>query len=143
MSRLVGTFAYVPPEMFSGGHFSDRSDIWALGIILWEIGQRLTTGYYEHPYSQLKLSREFQILFQTAVNDVRCVWAPDVPPAWKALTEKCWEKNPEERPSILQIEEDFATLQSSLGESTPWISVGNNNRQKNIEREEAKKQNHV
>jgi serine/threonine protein kinase len=37
MNRLCGTFAYVAPELYSGGSYTDKSDVFSASIVLWEI----------------------------------------------------------------------------------------------------------
>ena len=44
MSKMCGTYAYLGPEMFHGGVFSEKTDIWAFGITMLEILTR------ERPY---------------------------------------------------------------------------------------------
>jgi serine/threonine protein kinase len=33
---LRGTLRYLAPELFDGGRYTTRSDLWALGVVLWE-----------------------------------------------------------------------------------------------------------
>ncbi len=43
---LRGTLRYLGPELFDGGHYSAQSDLWALGVVLWEalLGRAAVTG---------------------------------------------------------------------------------------------------
>ena len=41
MLTNIGTFFYKAPEMFLGGGYDERADLWALGVTLY----RLVTGY--------------------------------------------------------------------------------------------------
>lgn len=34
---FCGTVDYVPPEIVEGSHYDERVDIWALGILLYEL----------------------------------------------------------------------------------------------------------
>jgi serine/threonine-protein kinase len=43
---LRGTLRYLAPELFDGGAYSVQSDIWALGVVMWEtlLGRSAITG---------------------------------------------------------------------------------------------------
>lgn len=43
---LRGTLRYLAPELFDGGQYSAQSDLWALGVVLWEalIGRSAVSG---------------------------------------------------------------------------------------------------
>lgn len=58
--QLVGTFAYMSPEQFSAGIIDQRTDIWALGILLFEA----LTG--SKPFSGENAA---EIMFQIFNND--------------------------------------------------------------------------
>jgi serine/threonine protein kinase len=34
---FCGTVDYVPPEIVSGTHYDERVDVWALGVLLFEL----------------------------------------------------------------------------------------------------------
>lgn len=34
--QIIGTFSHMAPEQFSGGHIDQRTDIWAIGVLLFE-----------------------------------------------------------------------------------------------------------
>jgi serine/threonine protein kinase len=83
--KLCGTFAYCAPEVcghgslsrvgladrdsqiFNGGTFTNRSDVFSMGIVIWELLIRSLKGKYEQPYSEYKnLTYDFQIMVQAA-----------------------------------------------------------------------------
>lgn len=41
--RLCGTFAYACPEVFHGQKATDKSDVYSMGIVLWELIQTAAT----------------------------------------------------------------------------------------------------
>ena len=88
---LLGTIAYLAPELVTRGTADARSDIYALGIMLYE----MLTG--EQPY---KGEQPMQIAFQHATDSVPrpSVKNPGVPEQLDELVLWATEKVPDERP---------------------------------------------
>ena len=90
-AQLLGTIAYLAPELVTRGTADARSDIYALGIMLYE----MLTG--EQPY---KGEQPMQIAFQHATESVPrpSVRNPGVPEQLDELVLWATEKVPDERP---------------------------------------------
>ncbi|SIT76869.1 Stk1 family PASTA domain-containing Ser/Thr kinase [Microbacterium sp. RU33B] len=90
-AQLLGTIAYLAPELVTRGTADARSDIYALGIMLYE----MLVG--EQPY---KGEQPMQIAFQHATDSVPrpSVKNPGVPEAFDELVLWSTEKNPDDRP---------------------------------------------
>jgi len=105
----LGTAAYMSPEQASGKEVDNRSDIWALGVILYEMitGMRPFTGEYEQAviYSILHDAPE-------AVTARRS----QVPVDLERVVNKALAKNPSER--YQQVEEMLVDLRS-IASKTP------------------------
>lgn len=88
---LLGTIAYLAPELVTRGTADARSDIYALGIVLYE----MLTG--EQPY---KGEQPMQIAYQHATDSVPRPSAknPDVPEPLDELVLWSTERDPEARP---------------------------------------------
>jgi len=50
VAHLRGT----PEELYEKQKATNKSDVFSLGIILWEIVTRVLTGLYSRPYSEFK-----------------------------------------------------------------------------------------
>ena len=89
---LLGTIAYLSPELISRGEADLRSDIYALGIIIFE----MLTG--QQPF---KGEQAITVAFQHRNNIVPApsAFAPTVPPEFDQLVEWCSQRDPAERPS--------------------------------------------
>jgi serine/threonine protein kinase len=88
--RIVGTVAYMSPEQAEGKPLDHRSDIFSLGVLLYE----LATG--ERPFSgDTNMSTLSAILKDTprSVTDVR----PDVPRDLARIIKRALVKDPEHR----------------------------------------------
>ncbi|UBQ03766.1 Stk1 family PASTA domain-containing Ser/Thr kinase [Curtobacterium sp. TXMA1] len=90
-AALLGTIAYLSPELVTRGAADSRSDIYALGIMLYE----MLTG--EQPY---KGDQPMQIAYQHANDTVPVPSAtePGVPPELDDLVAWATARDPEDRP---------------------------------------------
>lgn len=95
-AQLLGTIAYLAPELVTRGMADARSDIYSLGIMLYE----MLVG--EQPY---KGEQPMQIAFQHATDSVPRPSAknPGVPEQLDELVLWATEKAPDDRPTDAQI----------------------------------------
>jgi hypothetical protein len=89
MGVILGTAAYMSPEQAKGMGVDKRADVWAFGVVLWEmlVGRRLFPGdsVPETLAGVLKTEVEFDAL------------PPEIPPAVRRLLRRCLERDPRER----------------------------------------------
>lgn len=107
--QLLGTIAYLAPELVTRGTADARSDIYALGIMLYE----MLVG--EQPY---KGEQPMQIAFQHATESVPrpSVRNPGVPEQLDELVLWATEKSPDERPDDAgQMLERLREIERDLG----------------------------
>lgn len=108
-AQLLGTIAYLAPELVTRGTADARSDIYALGIMLYE----MLVG--EQPY---KGEQPMQIAFKHATEQVPrpSVRNPDVPESLDELVLWATEKSPDERPlSAQEMLDRLREIERELG----------------------------
>src|SRR5215831_12173105 len=87
---IVGTFQYMAPERLEGKDADQRSDVWALGCVLYEMatGKRAFEGK-----SQASLISAIMSAEPAPIEQI----APLAPPALDRLVHACLAKDPDER----------------------------------------------
>jgi serine/threonine protein kinase len=90
----LGTPAYMAPEQLTGDHADERSDVYALGVMLYE----LLTGRLPHPAATLgELLRAVSAGEPVPLGH----WRPDLPAGLAALVAQLLQRDPAARPQDL------------------------------------------
>src|SRR5689334_7122291 len=87
---VKGKFSYLSPEAASGLEVDHRADVFAVGIILWELftGRRLFYG--DTDYQTVELVRQARVPSIAALN-------PEIEPELEQVVRKALAREPEER----------------------------------------------
>uniref|UniRef100_A0A383WJZ4 Protein kinase domain-containing protein n=1 Tax=Tetradesmus obliquus TaxID=3088 RepID=A0A383WJZ4_TETOB len=93
-TAAAGTITHQAPEVLLSGHLSPAADIYAFGIILWE----LLTG--ESPFRGML---EGDLVVGVCDRKLRPVFPPGAPVAYVALAQQCWADDASERPTAAQL----------------------------------------
>jgi YVTN family beta-propeller protein len=116
---LVGTPEYMAPEQGDGRPVDHRTDIYALGVILFEI----LTGRL--PYSGPTAIAVILQHVQAAVPSPR-TFNPALAPAWDEVIQRCLAKDPERRFSSTQALDEaiHAATRAGRTDSGGWQPAG-------------------
>ncbi|XP_049826902.1 tyrosine-protein kinase Abl isoform X11 [Schistocerca gregaria] len=85
---------WTAPEGLAYNKFSTKSDVWAFGILLWEIAT-----YGMSPYPGVDLTDVYHML----EKGYRMECPPGCPPKIYELMRQCWQWNASDRPSFQEI----------------------------------------
>ncbi|XP_075229054.1 tyrosine-protein kinase Abl isoform X2 [Lycorma delicatula] len=92
---------WTAPEGLAYNKFSTKSDVWAFGILLWEIAT-----YGMSPYPGVDLTDVYHMLEQGYRMDC----PPGCPPKIYDLMRKCWQWVPGERPTFQEIHHSLENM---------------------------------
>jgi len=98
--------AWVAPEVFGGSPYTDKSDVFSFGVILWEI---LTC---EVPWEGMN---SLVVLTQVFKKSHRPELPATCSPILRSLIERCWSQDPQDRPKMKEI---LPELKASVVEAT-------------------------
>src|SRR6266487_1597745 len=94
-NKIFGVIPYLAPEVLSRKPYTKESDIYSFGMIMWEF----TTGrkpFHDRPHDQY--------LMLDILKGERPQITDDTPEFYAKLMKKCWDHNPENRPTAVEIE---------------------------------------
>jgi serine/threonine protein kinase len=119
---LLGTLAYMSPELVRGQHADARSDIWAMGVLLYEL---IT---YQRPFTGENHAALLLSILQNEPPPLRQA-VPECPVGVERIISKCLRKDEKERyPSMEALLRDvenlnpFLTGASSRGEGSKGMA---------------------
>lgn len=108
--NVAGTLPWMAPELFTAKPNTASTDIYSLGVILWEIASR------KQPYSDVMPA----VIVGMALAGTR----PSVEAAWplvlRTLMQACWDANPQKRPTAEKVGDECKTALDSL-EAVPKV----------------------
>src|SRR6185295_4233667 len=92
--KIFGVVPYLAPEVLSKKPYTKESDIYSFGMIMWEH----TTGkkpFHDRPHNYFLIS--------DILNGARPQITDDTPEFYAKLMKRCWDHNPENRPTAGEI----------------------------------------
>ena len=90
----MGVFPYMAPELFNGGAYSQEADVYAFGMIMWEVTSR------EKPFLEIEHDKNLALRI---FNGLRPTITDDTPQYYRDLMQKCWHSDPAQRPTANKI----------------------------------------
>ena len=96
MSGIVGTITYMSPEQLTTQRVSSKTDIFSLGVILYE----MLTG--RHPFYSATFEQTAQNIL-TVIPTFKSIERIKTPTVLRDICLACLEKNPENRPTASDI----------------------------------------
>ena len=114
-TRSVGTAAYMSPEQGRGARVDHRTDIWSLGVVMYELlaGELPFKGEYDAAVVYSLVNED-----PVSIGELR----PDLPDSVRRIVERAMEKSPEDR------FQTAAEMLTSLRSPLKWAGAGTGGR---------------
>ncbi|PKB96994.1 kinase-like protein, partial [Rhizophagus irregularis] len=111
-SSIYGVIPYIAPEIFKGVKFSKSSDIYCMGMIMWE----LTTGC--KPFDNVE--HDVDLIYKI-IDGKRPNITDDTPEDFANLMKRCWNPDPKKRPLATDVCEIFNSW-SNMGMDAEYFN---------------------
>lgn len=100
MTKDVGTPHWMAPELFETSNYTNKVDVYAFGMIMWEM---LTES------SPFKNMTGIQIAYAVCKKGERPEFPKITSDQMKAFINRCWNQDPNQRPTFEEIYHEFKT----------------------------------
>ncbi|GBC00368.1 hypothetical protein RclHR1_03830007 [Rhizophagus clarus] len=104
IKSIYGNLPYIAPEVINGKEYTYASDIYSIGMLMWEISSgRPPFSNFENDY----------FLVTRIFNGMRPNIIPNTPSGYKEIMIQCWDADPLKRPNINILHETIMNLYKS------------------------------
>ena len=108
---------WTAPEVLAGGEAGEKSDVWSLGVLLWEVYTCADVPYKSHTDPEV-------LELVTSMKVLSC--PPQCPSPLYALMLHCWQASPVNRPTASEV---LARLRSVWNDVTTGASASSSSEQ--------------
>lgn len=111
-NKIAGTVQWMAPELFNSEFPSFKSDIYAFGVLMWEVFSEQIPYADSYDEDGYKLSLD-QISIKVILEDIRPhmeAILPDTKEEIKELMKKCWATDKDARPELNEVIETLEAL---------------------------------
>ncbi|KAI5071459.1 hypothetical protein GOP47_0013710 [Adiantum capillus-veneris] len=106
MTGETGTLGYMAPEVLAGKPYNRKCDVYSFGICLWE------TYCCDMPYPDLSFA---EMTSAVVKQNLRPEIPKCCPSALATVMKKCWDANPDKRPTMEEVVHMLEAIDTSKG----------------------------
>jgi serine/threonine protein kinase len=99
---------WAPTEVLEAKVFSNKSDVWSFGVVLWEM-----YSFGREPYSDQVVEHTMQNILSYLTEGGRLECPPNCPPKVYDIMRSCWCERPEDRPTFSELQDVLKSLSSA------------------------------
>ncbi len=119
LTALTGSLLYMAPEVFNGHAYSEKVDVFGLGMIMYELFSRTLLSFTLQDPDVV-----FAHCRKVCTEGYRPPFPRRMPAGVKSLVQQCWAQDPAARPSMDKVVEALAALRVDDVEEKSGGGVG-------------------
>src|SRR5438034_8658838 len=114
---IYGNLPYIAPEVIAGKKTTKESDVYSIGMLMWEISSgKPPFSNYENDY----------YLATNIINGIRPRIVSGTPLEYESLMKQCWDANPSKRPDITTLWQKIREIYHNISNESPQLETSNN-----------------
>jgi len=117
-ARCVGTPPWMAPELFQDEPHSEKTDIYALSMTMWEV-----TAWDAEPYKPAQFGHDLSWFMQEILKGTREVIPSNCPKKMALLITWGWQQNPVKRPTAEEYRAQFDSDITSIDDKLAALSL--------------------
>lgn len=94
-----GTYPYMAPEVFDSSHYDTKVDVYAFGILMYEV----VTGKIAYKIKKTDNNNKFDLFKENVKNGMRPKFSEPIKKGLRRMIIQCWSKDPDQRPTFDEI----------------------------------------
>eukprot|EP01128_Nolandella_sp_AFSM9_P010012 TRINITY_DN674_c1_g3_i1.p1 TRINITY_DN674_c1_g3~~TRINITY_DN674_c1_g3_i1.p1 ORF type:complete len:796 (+),score=195.74 TRINITY_DN674_c1_g3_i1:64-2388(+) len=102
-ATMIGSLAWASPEVVSGEQYTEKSDVFSFGRVLWELVS------HTPPFA----GKNELFIISSIVENRHPPWSDSTPSAYVDLVQSMWAELPADRPEIFEIVDSLRDLKSN------------------------------
>ena len=105
--NIIGSVHYFSPEQAKGGAITPKSDVYSLGVVMYEMVTNRLPFIGDNPVA---------IAMQHIEEEPSppSIYRREIPPMFEAIILRAMNKNPDTRPSSFELVQELSTVESAL-----------------------------
>src|SRR5437763_5232710 len=93
--KIYGIVTYVAPEVLRGNKCTKESDVYSVGMLMWEI-------FAGHPPFDDR-AHDHHLIFDICEKGLQPPILPEMPEDYAQMMQKCWDMDPSKRPTMEEL----------------------------------------
>jgi len=107
-NEIYGVLPYIAPEILRGKKYTKAADVYSFGIIMWELISGIP-AFNKRPH-------DFKLALKICKGE-RPDLAEGIAPEYQELMKRCWDSDPNKRPSAIELMKYFGEWQVKYEDS--------------------------
>lgn len=100
-NNILIPLKWMAPEAIFSDEFSEKSDVWSYGVLVWEVYSLGQTPFEDRPDEEV---------LKCIKDDLRLTKPENCPDTMASVMKKCWDTSPDARPTFDKLYAEISEI---------------------------------